>query len=56
MKKIKFEFRYYTDGGILVFSKGVIAALTSNVFFPTISPSLATLQTGINATTTRMRW
>ena len=49
MKKIKFEYRYYTDGTILVFSKTVVIALTANAFFPTISPTLATLQTAITA-------
>jgi hypothetical protein len=49
MRRIKFEFRYYSDGAILVFSKGVLVALTGNVFFPTISPGLATLSTAINA-------
>lgn len=49
MKRIKFEFRYYSDGTTLVFSKGVLVALTANAFFPTITPSLATLQTAITA-------
>jgi hypothetical protein len=49
MKKIKFEFRHYSDGQMLVFSKGVHVALTGNAFFPTVSPSLATLQSAITA-------
>ncbi|MBO9681175.1 MAG: fibronectin type III domain-containing protein [Flavisolibacter sp.] len=49
MKRIKFEFRRYADGVLLVFSKSVVAALTGNAFFPSLSPSLATVQTAINA-------
>lgn len=49
MKRIKFEFRYYADGTLLVFSKGVVAALTGNSFFPSVSPSLATVQSSIDA-------
>lgn len=48
MKKIKFEFRRYSDGKLLVFAKTVVVALTGNPFFPTVSPSLATLQAGID--------
>lgn len=48
MKRIKFEFRRYTDSAALVFGKGVLVALTGNDFFPTVSPSLETLQTAIN--------
>lgn len=49
MRRIKFEFRYYSDGTILIFSKGVLVALTGNAFFPTITPTLATLQTATDA-------
>jgi hypothetical protein len=49
MRRIKFEFRYYSDGTLLVFSKGVLVALTGNTFFPVVTPTLATLQTSITA-------
>src|SRR5678816_2012277 len=49
MRRIKFEFRYYSDGTVLVFSKGVLVALTGNTFFPVLTPTLAALQTSIDA-------
>ena len=49
MKKIKFEFRHYADGTLLIFSKTVVIALTANAFFPSTSPSIATVQTSITA-------
>jgi hypothetical protein len=47
MKKINLNFRRYTDGGLLVLAQAIALALNGNVYFPTIAPPIATLQTAI---------
>ncbi len=49
MKRILFSFRRYADGVMLLFSKTVVLNLTGNTFYSSTSPSLATVQSSINA-------
>lgn len=48
MKKINLNFRHYTDAALLLLAQAILLALTGNIFFPSVSPSLATLQSAIN--------
>ena len=49
MRKIKFDFYKYADPALLVLVQAILLALTGNLFFPTTAPTLAVLQTAINA-------
>lgn len=48
MKKINLNFKAYTDGALLILAQAIVLALSGNIFFPVLSPSLANLQTAIN--------
>lgn len=47
MKKINLGFSRYTDAALLVLAQAILDALTGNTFFPTPTPTLASLQTSI---------
>jgi hypothetical protein len=47
MKKVNLGFSKYTEANLLVIAQAILAALTTNAFFPTPVPTLAVLQTAI---------
>lgn len=48
MKRIKLNFKSYSDYALLALCQACILALTGNLNFPTTSPALAILQTLVN--------
>lgn len=51
MQKINLGFNRFTEAVLLVIAQAILAALTGNAFFPTTTPTLAELQTAIDAYT-----
>jgi hypothetical protein len=49
MQRINLGFGRYTDAALLVIAQAILAALTGNTFFPTPTPTLAALQTAVEA-------
>jgi len=49
MKRVNLGFSRYADAPMLLISQVILAALTGNSFFPTPTPSLALVQTAIDA-------
>jgi hypothetical protein len=47
MKKVNLGFSKYTEANLLVIAQAILAALTTNAFFPTPVPTLVVLQTAI---------
>lgn len=49
MRRIRLDFSNYADGALLVLARAIVAALTGNAYFPSLTnPSLADFQTVVN--------